>query len=133
MSYFSGFKTHCDGPGRAIQPPGRAGLAKRRLSWLLAAGVFWTVGHAEADTAVNCGGFAMLGGAQIVCSQVQSQAPTQFCTFSWALLTTGGAVNTTQGSFLLPPGASDVTVYQGAGFATALSEPIVLCQGKKSR
>jgi hypothetical protein len=34
------------------------------------------------------------------------------------------------GTFLLPPGASNVTVYQGIGFAHAQSDPIVMCQGK---
>jgi hypothetical protein len=88
---------------------------------------------AHAETVASCGGFAMLGGAQINCSHIQPTAPAQFCTFSWALMTTANTLSTIQGSFLLPPGANNVTVYQGAGFNAALSNPIVLCQGKKSR
>jgi hypothetical protein len=37
-----------------------------------------------------------------------------------------------QGSFLMPPGAANVQVYQGSGFVSAISEPIVICRGKKS-
>ena len=78
-----------------------------------------------------CGGFAMLGGAQISCSHVAPRQPTQFCTFSWALVTTENAPTVVEGSFLVSPGASNVSVYQGVGYASALSNPIVLCQGKK--
>lgn len=87
--------------------------------------------HAEA--AVSCGGFAMLGGAQIACSHVAPRQPLQLCTFSWTLATAENALSTVTGSFVVPPGASNITVYQGAGFTTALSNPIVLCQGRKSR
>ena len=88
---------------------------------------------ARAEQAVSCGGFAMLGGAQINCSHVAPKQPAQVCTFSWALLTTANTTSIVEGSFLVPPGASNATVYQGGGFSTALSNPIVLCQGKKSR
>jgi hypothetical protein len=37
-----------------------------------------------------------------------------------------------QGSFLIPPDAVNVQVYQGSGFASQLTAPIVLCRGKKS-
>jgi hypothetical protein len=36
-----------------------------------------------------------------------------------------------EGTFLLPPGAANVTVYQGSGFDSALSNPIVICRGDK--
>ena len=36
-----------------------------------------------------------------------------------------------EGSFLIPPGTSNFMAYQGGGFIRALSEPIVLCQGKR--
>ena len=87
---------------------------------------------ARADQAVSCGGAAMAGGAELMCSHVQPAAPPQFCTYGWALMTTAGALTTVQGSFLLPPGASNQAVYQGYGFNSALSNPIVLCQGRKS-
>ena len=89
--------------------------------------------NARADQVVSCGGFAMLGGAQINCSHMVPKAPTQFCTFSWSLMTVGGAPDIIEGSFLLPPGASNAMVYQAGGFNSALSNPIILCQGKKSR
>jgi hypothetical protein len=34
-----------------------------------------------------------------------------------------------RGSFLLPPGAANVQVYQGAGFDRSMSDPIVICRG----
>lgn len=88
---------------------------------------------ALARPAFSCGGAALLGGAQLMCSHVDPKAPAQICTFSWALATSASQVQVVSGSFLLPPGASDVQVYQGAGFARAMSEPIVLCQGKRAR
>ncbi len=88
-------------------------------------------GAAAAKEAVSCGGAAMLGGAQLNCSHVQSKAPPQFCTFSWALRTTSGDQKVVEGTFMLPPGAANVTVYQGSGFDSALSNPIVICRGNK--
>jgi hypothetical protein len=90
-----------------------------------------TPAGAEARGAVSCGGAAMMGGAQLACSHVTPEAPAQFCTFSWDLMTTENGQQIVEGSFMLPPGASNVTVYQGSGFASALSNPIVLCQGRK--
>jgi len=84
---------------------------------------------AAAKDAVSCGGAAMLGGAQLNCSHVQAKAPPQFCTFSWALHTMTGEQKIVEGSFSLPPGASNVQVYQGSGFDSALSNPIVICRG----
>lgn len=89
-------------------------------------------GAASAAPVVSCGGAAMAGGAELLCSHGQPTAPPQFCTYSWALMTTAGALSTVQGSFLLPPGASNQPVYQGYGFNSALSNPIVLCQGRRS-
>ena len=87
-------------------------------------------GAAEAEQPVSCGGVAMAGGAEIVCTHAVPTAPPQFCTFSWALVTAGGATSIAQGSFLIAPGMADDTVYQGFGYASALSNPIVLCQGR---
>jgi hypothetical protein len=88
---------------------------------------------AAAANAVSCGGFAMLGGAQISCSHVDPRAPTQFCTFSWVLADSANVSHVVDGTFLLPPGSSNATVYQGSRFAAALSQPIVLCQGRRAR
>jgi hypothetical protein len=85
---------------------------------------------ALAKTIVSCAGAAMLGGAQLLCSHVDPGEPAQLCTFSWALATPKNETQVVEGSFLLAPGASNVQVYQGGGFARALSEPIVLCQGR---
>ena len=89
-------------------------------------------GPALAEQAVTCGGQALLGGALLLCSHVAPDRPTQSCTFSWALVTASNAVQVEQGSFLLPPGARNVQVYQGAGFVRASSPPIVLCNGRDS-
>jgi hypothetical protein len=88
-------------------------------------------GSAAAKSAVSCGGAALLGGAQLLCSHVEPRAPAQLCTFSWALATATNQTQVVQGSFLLPPGASNVQVYQSGGFTHAMSGPIVMCQGKR--
>jgi hypothetical protein len=115
------------------QPPGFAAFAlpKRvRLAGMLLA-ILGAAGPAHANSAVSCGGAALLGGAQLLCSHVKPQAPAQLCTFSWALATSTNQTQVVQGSFLLPPGASNVQVYQGGGFTHAMSGPIVMCQGKR--
>ncbi len=86
---------------------------------------------AFAGTVVSCNGVAMVGGAQLVCSHLDPKSPPQFCTYSWALATMINATQVVQGSFLLQPGANNTTIYQGSGFAHAMSNPIVLCQGKR--
>lgn len=101
---------------------------------LVTAGLLWgSAGLALAAAPFSCGGFALLGGAQLLCSHVDSHAPTQMCTFSWALTTIEGAPIVQQGTFVLPPGSSNAQVYQGSGFSGELSSPIVLCQAKRSR
>jgi len=87
---------------------------------------------AEAAPAVVCGGAAMQGGAQLMCSHTDPDKPTQFCTFTWDLMTEANGGQVVQGSFLIPPGAKNVQVYQGAGYSSAITEPIVICRGKKS-
>ena len=100
---------------------------------LAGVGLLLAGGSVRAENAVSCGGFAMLGGAQLACSHVAPKQPTQFCTFSWTLMTLTNTMSTVTGSFMVPPGTTNATVYQGAGFNAAMSNPIVLCQGKKSR
>jgi len=104
----------------------RFGIVGASLGALLAC-----AGPAAAKSAVSCGGAVLLGGAELLCSHVNPREPTQLCTFSWALSTPANQIQVVNGSFLLAPGASNVQVYQGAGFARATSEPIVLCQGKR--
>ncbi|TPK65688.1 hypothetical protein FJ930_24740 [Mesorhizobium sp. B2-4-15] len=104
------------------------------MDWIRIAAVTALVGcpgAAVAKEAVSCGGAAMLGGAQLNCSHVEPKAPQQFCTFSWDLHTTSGDQKVVEGTFMLPPGAANVTVYQGSGFDSALSNPIVICRGNK--
>lgn len=88
-------------------------------------------GAALAGPAFSCGGFAQLGGAQLLCSHVDPAAPTQICTYSWTLAGPGGSPSVVQGTFTLTPGQSNVTVYQGNGFGYALASPVVLCQGRR--
>jgi hypothetical protein len=91
-----------------------------------------SMGAAAAAPAVSCGGAAMMGGAELMCSHVDPDAPPQLCTFSWTLMTTDKKSEIVQGSFLIAPGATNVAVYQGGGFDSQVAAPIVLCQGKKS-
>lgn len=84
-----------------------------------------------AAAAFSCGGAAMLGGAQLLCSHTDPEAPPQVCNYSWSLVGPSGPT-IVQGSFLLTPGLTDATVYQGSGFSYALSAPIVLCQGRRT-
>lgn len=88
-------------------------------------------GPAQAKSVVSCGGAALLGGAQLICSHLDPTAPAQFCTYSWALATPANQTSIVSGSFLLAPGVTNFQVYQGGGFVHAMSEPIVLCQGKR--
>lgn len=90
-----------------------------------------TVAPALAGSIVNCGGAALLGGAQLVCSHTDPKAPPQLCTFSWALATADNQTRVVSGSFLIQTGIANLQVYQGAGFVHAMSEPIILCQGKR--
>lgn len=90
-----------------------------------------TTTPALAKTVVSCAGAAMLGAAQLLCSHLDPGQPAQLCSFSWALATPKNETQVVEGSFLLAPGASNVQVYQGGGFARALSEPIVLCRGQR--
>ena len=123
-----------DAPGHA-----RVEWALMRTKWrfaLWAAGIGALAGvsnPAAAKSAVNCAGAVMAGGAELLCSHIMAQAPTQFCTFSWALATSANQIQVVNGSFLLPPGSSNVQVYAASGFARASSEPIVMCQGKRAR
>jgi len=89
------------------------------------------VSPAFSAAVVNCSGAAMVGGAQLVCSHVDPKSPAQLCTYSWALATTGNQTQVIEGTVLLVPGASNVTVFQGSGFSHAMSGPIVMCQGKR--
>jgi hypothetical protein len=101
-----------------------------RLATLFGALGPMVAGPAVAKTVVNCGGAALLGGAQLLCSHLDPRAPGQLCTFSWALATATNQTQVVQGSFFLPPGASNMEVYEGAGFVRAISGPIVVCQGQ---
>ena len=47
-------------------------------------------------------------------------------------MTSANQQSVVSGSFVLPTGVENSAVYQGSGFAYALSTPIVLCQGRKN-
>ena len=116
----------------AVSPP-RNEASMRRIVAAASVLISLSSGQVRAAGAVSCGGAAMMGGAQLSCSHVDPKAPAQFCTFSWDLMTSENTQQVVQGSFMLTPGASNVMVYQGSGFTSALSNPIVLCQGRKGR
>ena len=101
---------------------------------MVIAGALWagSAAGASAAPAFSCGGFAMLGGAQLICSHIDPRAPMQFCNFSWALMGEQG-LSVQDGSFMLPPGVQNATVYQGSGFSGQLGNPIVLCQAKRGK
>ncbi len=87
---------------------------------------------ALARAPFSCAGMAVAGGAELLCSHTDPDAPAQTCTFSWTLMTTANQQSVISGSFVLPTGVANSDVYQGSGFAYALSTPIVLCQGSKN-
>ena len=104
-----------------------------RLSRALSLAAVCAASPAAAGApAFSCAGFAQLGGAQILCSHTDPAAPSQICSFSWTLSGPGGTPTVAQGSFLLTPGQSNATVYQGSGFSYALGNPVVLCQARRS-
>jgi hypothetical protein len=86
-----------------------------------------------AAPATNCAGVVLMGAAQLLCSHIDPKAPEQFCTFKWSLADNSNMPQLAQGSFLLPPGATNMQIYSGAGFARALTPPIVLCQGRRGK
>jgi len=90
-----------------------------------------SAGSAVARPAFTCAGFAILGGAQLLCSQTDPKTPMQICTFSWDMMSTGNSQTMVSGSFVLAPGLVNAIVYQGNGFAYAWSNPIERCQGRK--
>jgi hypothetical protein len=97
-------------------------------SSLLAVYVLLGAGAAQAAPKfVSCGGAAMLGGAQLNCSHLAPNKPSQLCNFSWSLLLPNNIPQVVSGSFLLPQGANNAMVYQGSGFVGSLTAPIILC------
>ena len=95
--------------------------------WMAGAvGVVLCPGAARARTAFNCAGAAMAGGAELLCSHTDPAAPAQSCSFSWTLMTSANQQSVVNGSFVLAPGVQNSIVYQGSGYAYALSMPVVL-------
>jgi pimeloyl-ACP methyl ester carboxylesterase len=86
---------------------------------------------ASARPAVRCAGAVLIGAAQSLCSYPAPSGPAQSCAYRCELATAANQPQRVQGAFNLTSGASKVQNYQGAGFARALSPPIVLCQGRR--
>ena len=108
----------------------RAGARRAALALALAA---WPGMPALADRApFSCAGMAAAGGAELLCSHTDPEAPAQTCTFSWTLMASGNQQSVVSGAFTLPTGVSNSVVYQANGIAYALTNPIVLCQGRKN-
>jgi hypothetical protein len=84
-----------------------------------------------APKVAKCAGAALQGGARLICGHADPAQPDQFCTFSWSLSTISNETRIVNGSFSLPAGARNLTVYEGEGFARAVSAPIVMCQGRR--
>jgi hypothetical protein len=100
---------------------------------LVATGLLCGPRAEAAKPPVSCVGAVMMGGAQLMCSHVDSEAPPQMCTYSWDLLLLDGTSKVVAGSFLIPSGTANMQIYQGSGYANAATGPIVMCRGKKSR
>ena len=103
-------------------------------AWRLAAGLVLAAvgtGPVMARAAFSCAGMALSGGAELLCSHTEPEAPTQVCSFSWYLMDQASRPSMVTGSFSLPRGVANSVVFQGSGYAYALSNPIVLCQGRK--
>ncbi len=99
--------------------------------WKVAAvGLMLFPGAAGARAAFSCAGAAMAGGAELLCSHTDPGAPAQSCSFSWTLMTSANQQSVVNGSFVLAPGVQNSIVYQGSGYAYALTLPVVLCQGR---
>ena len=106
----------------------------RAVEWRLAAGLLLAVAGTTpvmARAAFSCAGMALEGGAELLCSHTDPDAPTQVCSFSWYLIDQASRPSMVTGSFSLPRGMANSVVFQGSGYAYALSSPIVLCQGRK--
>ncbi|HEY4164661.1 MAG TPA: hypothetical protein VGM59_16460 [Dongiaceae bacterium] len=86
-----------------------------------------------AKSPVTCAGAVMMGGAQLMCSHTDSEAPPQICTFSWDLQLMDMTTKVVEGSFLITPGVTNMQIYQGGGFNQQVTGPIVMCQAKKSQ
>jgi hypothetical protein len=99
--------------------------------WLVAASALPS-GSAVAAPAYACGGAALAGGAQLLCSHVDPRAPAQNCSYSWALRGSDDATRLVQGTFLLVPGSSNMVVFQGFGFDAQLANPVIVCVGAPS-
>lgn len=104
-----------------------------RLAWrLAAAGIgLIVIAPASARTPVACAGAVLAGAAQLLCSEADPTVPPQFCTFKWELATLANEAQGVQGAFTIPAGAVNLQVFEGTGFARAMSPPIVLCQGRR--
>ena len=86
---------------------------------------------ALARASFSCAGAALAGGAELLCSHTDPDAPTQTCSFSWTLMTVANQQTVVIGSFMLQVGVTNSVAYTGTGYAYALSSPVVLCQGRK--
>ncbi len=113
---------------------GWARMAEWRLAARLFAGLFLAMAGATpvlARAAFSCAGMALNGGAELLCSHTDPDAPTQVCSFGWYLMDSASRPSMVTGSFSLPRGVANSVVFEGNGYAYALSSPIVLCQGRK--
>lgn len=118
--------------GRSVyfQRLGLYALGIAGLTVLALAGLTSGAPKAQAATPPACAGAVMMGGAQLMCS-LPNGKKSEVCNYSWALMTMDSQTRVISGTFVLPPGANNMQIYQGSGFANALSMPIVLCQDKR--
>ncbi len=106
-------------------------ITKARNALLVLCLAVLPITPALARASFSCAGASLAGGAELLCSHTDPEAPTQICSFSWTLMTVANQQTVVSGSFMLPIGVSNSIVYTGTGYAYALSNPVVLCQGRK--
>ena len=108
-------------------------VAPRAAGWAgLVLAVMMGGTSAQARPAFSCAGFALLGGAQLICSHLDPEAPAQTCNFSWSLMS-GSGPSIVTGAFVLAPGVANDTVFQGSGYTSTLTNPVVLCQSARPK
>jgi hypothetical protein len=101
----------------------------KRLLWCALTAALVIPAAAQAAQPYACGGAALAGGAQLICSHTDPTAPPQSCNFFWSLMSTDDTTSVVQGTFLLEPGTSNAVVYQGFGYNMVLANPVITCQG----
>jgi hypothetical protein len=119
--------------GKSSRKPCLGLFAAWTAAFALASGLSGLpISAVAAPASVACAGAALSGGAQLLCSQRDPQAPAQLCSYAWALVGPSNAIQVVQGTFLIPPRASNFQAWQGSGYSNAASNPVILCNRRRT-